>query len=541
MCPNYSSDPSAAIKELCQVYRDETGTEVEIPIQEYINAFKDAMRPVATRDPAPAPYAREFILRLSDDLRNLVEQSFKSHLKVTDMSRPVQMALFEKAVAATLKAAQEMGNLIGFIDRRNQAQSAMIVRLCNAITGKKTPSPASGQAVMSALSQAERTLAQYSRRPGDAGQEDQGGDGSRKQRKKECWGCGGNHSWWNNKLKKPACPNAHMPGVAEKAAAARKEFLAKRKKRKSNRQGGGGKRVNFDSNLADVKEEDATSAGGAHGVEIDVGLVIQNLGAKALLPVDVHPQLPHIRVAWGHQGLPEECVPLLQQLADSGAACNLLRLSCGLKIIRAYPHICKRMVDCKAGKHCALRLAGVVGSDSEIEKLSTELPVMLEFYTPYSKQDGEPLSIKYACGDGVAVNCVLGMPFWTEVGLVLDIEDKQAIAKQLDAAPFRVTLKNPSGDKIRGIPSSPVPLPTKDARGSTSSALTAVLDGATRLHERYCQEDPAPLEGLSIDIELDGIGNVVPEVMSKPSVTFGDCPFSSPTAKRMRGVSEGQG
>merc|ERR1712197_102334 len=92
MCPNYSSDPSAAIKELCQVYRDETGTEVEIPIQEYINAFKDAMRPVATRDPAPAPYAREFILRLNDNLRNLVKQSFKSHLKVTDTSRPVQMA-----------------------------------------------------------------------------------------------------------------------------------------------------------------------------------------------------------------------------------------------------------------------------------------------------------------------------------------------------------------------------------------------------------------------------------------------------------------
>ena len=111
--------------------------------------------------------------------------------------------------------------------------------------------------------------------------------------------------------------------------------------------------------------------------------------------------------------------------------CNLMRLRCGLLIAKKYPHAVKQMVDCTAGKFTALKLAGVVGSNQELQKISTELPVMIEVYTPYFKKDGEPLTIKYACGERVSINFVLGLPFWKEVGLALDIADSKSRRKAL--------------------------------------------------------------------------------------------------------------
>ena len=113
------------------------------------------------------------------------------------------MMIFEEAIAVIIKCNTDMDNLLGMIDKRNQGANAIIAKLCTAVMGKPIEPGANEGTVISAISQAERTLIQHS---GEAAE-----SGLKRKPKKEttCWGCGGKHAYWDNKKKKPRCPNAH--------------------------------------------------------------------------------------------------------------------------------------------------------------------------------------------------------------------------------------------------------------------------------------------------------------------------------------------
>ena len=222
------------------------------------------------------------------------------------------MTIFEEAIAVVFKCNNEMDKLLGMIDRRNQGASAILAKLCTAVTGKTIEPDTDQGTVISAISQAERTLMQHSGDPAKSGLK-------RKPRKETtCWGCGGNHPYWDNKKKKPRCPNAHKPEVRERAELARKEFRARRgDRRKKTRFDQGAissiaqqtaaatvaamKEVSSDSTRASGHtgqvidlNKDSRSAGGISGVEINVTFALMNLSARAMLPVDVCLELPHI-------------------------------------------------------------------------------------------------------------------------------------------------------------------------------------------------------------------------------------------------------
>ena len=55
--------------------------------------------------------------------------------------------------------------------------------------------------------------------------------------------------------------------------------------------------------------------------------------------------------------------------------------------------------------------AGVVGDEARVNQLTTKLPVLIEFYMPYRLKTGKSLTIQFACGDNVACNCIIGIPF----------------------------------------------------------------------------------------------------------------------------------
>ena len=46
-----------------------------------------------------------------------------------------------------------------------------------------------------------------------------------------CWGCGGDHSWWSSQLKKIVCPKADDPTAQANAAAKFNEYEQQRQKR----------------------------------------------------------------------------------------------------------------------------------------------------------------------------------------------------------------------------------------------------------------------------------------------------------------------
>ena len=194
---------------------------------------------------------------------------------------------------------------------------------------------------------------------------------------------------------------------------------------------------------------------------MDVGTIsVLNSSARQLLPVRTHPELPHIKLTLGKEGTPLEICPMLSMMADSCAACSTMRLKVGLDIAGAYPHVCKTMLDCCDGKYSPLKLAGIVSDNKSLDKLTTDLPVLLEFYTPYSTKEGEPLTVSFACGPGVSVNAILGLPFLkSECGMALDLKEAKGVCHNLTCDPFDVFFKVPVSTDLN-LPKKPVRFPT---------------------------------------------------------------------------------
>ena len=240
------------------------------------------------------------------------------------------------------------------------------------------------------------------------------------------------------------------------------------------------KRDGDDSSTADSPPKKAKPAGGITGVDVGTIYVLNNT-ARQLLPVKIHPELPHVKLTLGKEGTPLEICPMLSMMADSCAACKTMRLQVGLDLVRAYPHTCKAMIDCQDGKYSPLKLAGVVSDDDSLNKLTTDLPVLLEFYVPYSTKEGEPLTVSFACGTGVAVNAILGLPcLKTDFGMALDLKGHQGVCQNLSCDPFDIFYKVPVSADLN-LPKKPVRCPSQDV----AAHVTEVLKGECFLRNRY--------------------------------------------------------
>ena len=117
-----------------------------------------------------------------------------------------------------------------------------------------------------------------------------------------------------------------------------------------------------------------------------------------------------------------------------------------LPIFKCYPYIVKAVVDRRDGRHNPLILCGVVGNTDVLNKLSTKLPLMIEIFTPFRTSSGEEISLQFACGDNVSVNCILGMPYFKQFGAVLDTVHHKVIAQKVYCNPFDISYKMPSSE-----------------------------------------------------------------------------------------------
>ena len=84
-----------------------------------------------------------------------------------------------------------------------------------------------------------------------------------------------------------------------------------------------------------------------------------------------------------------------------------------------------------------------------LNKLSTKLPLMIEIFTPFRTLSGEDISLQFACGDNMSVNCILGMPYFKQFGVVLDTVNHKVIAPKVDCNPFDVSYTMPSSEAAK--------------------------------------------------------------------------------------------
>ena len=71
---------------------------------------------------------------------------------------------------------------------------------------------------------------------------------------------------------------------------------------------------------------------------------------------------------------------------------------------------------------------------------------MIELFTPFRTPSGEEISLQFACGNNVSVNCILGMPYFKQFGVSLDTVNHKVIAQKVDYNPFDISYKMPSSE-----------------------------------------------------------------------------------------------
>jgi hypothetical protein len=178
-------------------------------------------------------------------------------------------------------------------------------------------------------------------------------------------------------------------------------------------------------------------------------------------------------------------------MLDSGAGVATCRLGWILPIIERFPSCVKLLIDCKDGQYQPLVLAGVVADDSSVPKMTSELGVYVEFYTPYRKHAGTFLTLGFGCSPNLSVNAILGISFMKEVQMTLDPANMKAYTPALEVKQFDIIDLPPSSDDPR-IPSSSNPsCLVGDVSSETRTALTdQVISAVAHLRNRYLRPVP---------------------------------------------------
>ena len=135
-----------------------------------------------------------------------------------------------------------------------------------------------------------------------------------------------------------------------------------------------------------------------------------------MIPAKVIQTLPHVVFTIGRIDEPQETHATFDGLCDSCAQVNTFKLSTIMAYCKAYPQHVKAIIDSADGKYSPMPLAGAVGDSAVLGALSTMLPVLVMLYTPYTRSDGSPIYMEFACGECLSIRCIVGMPTLLDMG-----------------------------------------------------------------------------------------------------------------------------
>ena len=119
-------------------------------------------------------------------------------------------------------------------------------------------------------------------------------------------------------------------------------------------------------------------------------------------------------------------------------------------IAKSYPQLVKSIIY-SGDNYAAITLKGVVSEKDNMHETSTDLTAVIEYYTPYVTNDGNPTTLRVALGNDVSANLILGLSTIKAAKLCFDPCDDIITSSVLENfSPTSVTYMN----TIRSIPNN---------------------------------------------------------------------------------------
>ena len=131
-----------------------------------------------------------------------------------------------------------------------------------------------------------------------------------------------------------------------------------------------------------------------------------NTGTKPLLEIGICRELPHFSFFIGKPD--SDFHPKLQPAYDTCAGLNCGYLPYHTTIAKSYPQLVKSIIY-SGDDYAAITLRGVVSEKDNTHETSTDLTAVIEYYTPYITNDGNPTTLRVALGNDVSANLILGL------------------------------------------------------------------------------------------------------------------------------------
>jgi hypothetical protein len=281
------------------------------------------------------------------------------------------------------------------------------------------------------------------------------------------------HQYYDKRKKKITCPNQEDPEVQARAELVRKDFLERSRKARDGRRSSNPRGSSQSNNqkkalqslvelLCPKKSKDEETNGNnillnailelqkGNGDKSKSDPIVLLMGAFPVLqtssnlpqlPISIQSTLPHINLRLGTKE--SGFNPCLSAIVDTGAA-----LCCGysgyiMAIAKAYPELVKS-ITLANDRYSPIVLNGVISKDdNDTLRYSTNLPAIVEFHLDYQTSSNQPISIKFATGEDVSVNCLLGMSFIKAAKLIIDSNDNLVESKLMECEPFPIEYKHP--------------------------------------------------------------------------------------------------
>jgi hypothetical protein len=186
LCPNVVADPATVIQDIHQATTDANGEKVILKVEAYFNAIQRMTNFLPKADTWTIDVVQHFITHLIDDVRQQLSTTGYHYDPTTASRQPYeQITNLQRAFAAASSAEQQINRVKRIAKHEISAQS-FVAKVNTSV--------------------ADRTIEKY--------------------KKKECWGCGEEHTYANRKGQ-ILSPNKDKPGVFEQGSSNKQPRPAK--------------------------------------------------------------------------------------------------------------------------------------------------------------------------------------------------------------------------------------------------------------------------------------------------------------------------
>ena len=208
------------------------------------------------------------------------------------------------------------------------------------------------------------------------------------------------------------------------------------------------------------------------------------------LPAPMCDRNPHVYINVGHENNPVESMSTLEFLFDTGAQTNTALLENMIPYMRHNPHNIKCAYDSGNGEYAPIPLCGMIGDKPVLQQMSTLLPVLVVFYTPYvDVYTKEPVYLPVLCGTEMSIRGVIGVPFMIESGEgIINLQEMFFTTPNWNCGHLPLRWRHPTNEPIPvvGPPDDQLKGKLMEIDGVMNNLLlAAVFNAASTLEQRY--------------------------------------------------------